>query len=33
MLLNFIHDSLRRLGFSIPGDLRIMGFDNTEVAH
>ena len=26
-------DSLRRLGFSIPGDLGIMGFDNTEVAH
>lgn len=25
--------SLRRLGFSIPGDLGIMGFDNTEVAH
>ncbi len=25
--------ALRRLGFSIPGDLGIMGFDNTEVAH
>ena len=28
-----IHDRLRRLGFSIPEDLGIMGFDNTEVAH
>lgn len=25
--------SLKRLGFSIPGDVGILGFDNTEVAH
>ncbi|MFD7522629.1 substrate-binding domain-containing protein [Paenibacillus chitinolyticus] len=24
---------MRRLGFSIPGDLGITGFDKTEVAH